>query len=150
MFAHVHQVSMVHAVKFVTTVYPIHGNAISKVSKYTAFYSIISVTMVVHVLLRQLVIFVNVHFHILVLTVKESLSFLDPSVLVLFVHVQHQQSPLSIHVYQIHVKTMVVVLLFSTLLDAIAHLVTLVTIVNSVSQTNVHILLHFSSIKFSP
>jgi len=70
MFAHVHQVSMVHAVKFVIIVYQIHGNQILKLKKKTYLYSSL-VIMVVHVLLQQLVIFVNVHIHTQVPIVKQ-------------------------------------------------------------------------------
>lgn len=97
--------------------------------------------MVVHVLLQQLVTFANVHSHTQVPIVKDSLCYhhLDQPVLVLFVLVQHPRSLSSIHAYQIHVKTMVVVLLLSIPLDAIVHLVTLVTIVNSVSKRSMHV-----------
>ena len=97
--------------------------------------------MAVHALLQQLVTSANVHSHTRVLTVKESLSYhlLDQPALVLFVLVQHPPSLSSIHVYQIHVKTVVVVLLFSMPLDVIAHLVTLVTIVNLVSKRYLHV-----------
>jgi hypothetical protein len=88
------------------------------------------------VLLQQLVISANVHIHTLVLTVKvlSSHELLYHSVLALFAHVHNPLLQSSIHVYQIHVKIAVVVLLFTMLLDAIAHLASLVTTVNLVSE----------------
>lgn len=94
----------------------------------------ITVTMVAHVLLQLLATSVNAHFHSRVATVKQSLlhQLLDQSVHVSFVHAHHLFSLLLIHVFQIHVKTMVAVLFFIMLLDATVQTHTAVITVNLV------------------
>lgn len=139
MFAHAHQASMDHAVNFETTAFQAHGTLINSINRYKFIFLFANflVKMVVHVFRQQLVTFVNVHIPQLVQTVKLLFNHVQ-SVLALSAHAQHQLSLLSIHAFQIHVKTMVDVLSFSMLLDVIVQIASVVTIVNSVCFLNFH------------
>jgi len=133
MFAHAHQVSMDHAANFETTAFQPHGILINSINlyKFIFLFANFLVKMVVHVFQQQLVTSVNVHIPPLVQTVKLSFNHVQFA-LALSAHAQHRLSLLSIHAFQIHVKTMVDVLSFSMLLDVIAQTASVVTIVNSV------------------